>query len=100
MYLTTHAFRNFSFLTAAAILFALLVPSSVTQAQDADYEIDPALYQALEWRDIGPARGGRSAQTEKGAVFWKVLTVTLELDVAVAFHDEDTKIYICTNSQK
>jgi len=61
MYLITHAFRNFSFLAAAAILFALLVPSSVTQAQDADYEIDPALYQALEWRDIGPARGGRSA---------------------------------------
>ena len=61
MYLTTHAFCNFSLLPAAAILCALLVPSSVTQAQDADYEIDPALYQALEWRDIGPARGGRSA---------------------------------------
>ena len=61
MYLTTQAFRNFSLLAAAAILCALLVPNSVTQAQDADYEVDPSLYDALEWREVGPARGGRSA---------------------------------------
>ena len=61
MQLKTHAFRNIFFLRAAAILFTLLVLSSVTQAQDADYDIDPALYQALEWRSAGPHQGGRSA---------------------------------------
>jgi photosystem II stability/assembly factor-like uncharacterized protein len=61
MHLITRVFRKLSFLTAGVILFAALVLGSVAQAQDADYEIDPALYETLEWREIGPPRGGRSA---------------------------------------
>ena len=40
-----------------SLLLLLFVPSS--QAQE-NYDIDPSLYQAMEWRNIGPYRGGRA----------------------------------------
>ena len=61
MYSITRTSPSYFFLTSAAILFALLALGSVAQAQDVDYEVDPSLYDALEWREVGPPRGGRSA---------------------------------------
>jgi photosystem II stability/assembly factor-like uncharacterized protein len=61
MHLITRTLPNSFYLATVAILFALLALGSVTQAQDADYEVDPSLYDALEWREVGPSRGGRSA---------------------------------------
>jgi len=37
----------------------LLAPVSGQSQGYAGYEVDPALFQALEWRNIGPFRGGR-----------------------------------------
>jgi photosystem II stability/assembly factor-like uncharacterized protein len=43
-----------------AALFVIAVVSSTGLAEsDTDYDVDPALFQALEWRNIGPFRGGR-----------------------------------------
>ncbi len=43
-----------------AVLTLLVVASERGQAQDStDYAVDPSLFQALEWRNIGPFRGGR-----------------------------------------
>ena len=42
-------------------VIALAVPSSrpvAVRAQTAD--VDPALYAGMQWRSVGPARGGRS----------------------------------------
>ena len=55
---------NASPLHLLAILMAVLAifapASESVLAQDpVDYDVDPALYQALEWRNIGPFRGGR-----------------------------------------
>ena len=55
---------NFSRLTLLASCVALLVffalASTRVKAQGADeYAVDPALMQVLEWRSIGPFRGGR-----------------------------------------
>ena len=44
--------------TALFPLFFLLIYSLPLQAQDSVY--DPSLYQAMEWRNIGPYRGGRA----------------------------------------
>ena len=44
----------------------LSVPGKAA-AQDADHIVDPALYQDMEWRSIGPFRGGRSV-TSTGVV--------------------------------
>ena len=44
------------FLTA----LALLGQPDPAAAQDANTTVDPALYQALEYRSVGPSRGGRS----------------------------------------
>ena len=44
---------------AMLVLFFTPFVSSVGLAQDAP-PYDPALYQAMEWRNIGPFRGGRS----------------------------------------
>ena len=41
---------------AATLAAAAAVPAA---AQTGDYAIDPALYQALEFRNVGPFRGGR-----------------------------------------
>ncbi len=45
-------------LTAAAVLFAALAPLEA-RAQGASGQYDAKLYQAMKWRGIGPARGGR-----------------------------------------
>ncbi|MCH8336922.1 MAG: hypothetical protein IIC61_13675, partial [Proteobacteria bacterium] len=42
-----------------ALCLLLLAPVTGQSQGDADYEVDPALFQALEWRNIGPFRGGR-----------------------------------------
>ncbi len=42
-------------LAFVGLLFSLSAQSQGTQ----DYAIDPVLFQALEWRNIGPFRGGR-----------------------------------------
>lgn len=36
-----------------------LLATMTAGAQDGEYAVDPALYQALEWRNVGPFRGGR-----------------------------------------
>ena len=43
----------------AALFAVTATPVTVLAQGDADYDVDPALYQALEWRNIGPFRGGR-----------------------------------------
>lgn len=46
-------------LTLAALLLSVALPAPTpTAAQDAP--VDPSLYSAMEWRGIGPFRGGRS----------------------------------------
>lgn len=43
-----------------AMLTLFVLTAERGQAQDsADYAVDPSLFQALEWRNIGPFRGGR-----------------------------------------
>jgi len=43
-----------------ALLALFVLTTERGQAQDsADYAVDPSLFQALEWRNIGPFRGGR-----------------------------------------
>lgn len=37
----------------------LLLVSTTAAAQQVKYAVDSALYQALEWRNVGPFRGGR-----------------------------------------
>ncbi|MGH6889384.1 MAG: WD40/YVTN/BNR-like repeat-containing protein [Rhizomicrobium sp.] len=49
--------RLFASASAAAVL---VVSGSGIGAQTAVPQVNPALYQALHWRDIGPYRGGRS----------------------------------------
>jgi photosystem II stability/assembly factor-like uncharacterized protein len=44
---------------AAALVPSLLVPSAALHAQGVR-SVDPALYGALRWRNIGPFRGGRA----------------------------------------
>lgn len=34
-------------------------PASAQVPGERESEIDPALFQALEWRNVGPFRGGR-----------------------------------------
>ncbi len=43
----------------SALCLLLLAPVTGQSQVDADYEVDPALFQALAWRNIGPFRGGR-----------------------------------------
>lgn len=53
----------------AALLFTPMQPAesadwhgraaAVFDPEDADYAYDPALYSGLEWRNVGPYRGGR-----------------------------------------
>ena len=43
----------------AALFVVNAIPVTGLAQGDADYDVDPALYQALEWRNIGPFRGGR-----------------------------------------
>ena len=42
-----------------AALAALLITGADLQAQDANQAFDPALFQAMEYRMVGPFRGGR-----------------------------------------
>ncbi len=56
-----------SSVTALAVLFALLTLTAPLAAQggrggspDAEPAVDPALFQGMEWRLVGPFRGGRS----------------------------------------
>ena len=48
------------FTAAALIVLALPAQPTPLHAQDANTTVDPALYQALEYRSVGPSRGGRS----------------------------------------
>ncbi len=42
------------------VIMVTIASSAPVRAQDDDdHPIDPALYQALEWREVGPYRGGR-----------------------------------------
>ncbi|MCZ6500140.1 MAG: glycosyl hydrolase, partial [Gammaproteobacteria bacterium] len=43
----------------AALFVVTAIPVTGLAQNDTDYDVDPALYQALEWRNIGPFRGGR-----------------------------------------
>ena len=43
----------------AALCVIAIIPSTGLAQSDTDYDVDPALFQALEWRNIGPFRGGR-----------------------------------------
>ena len=43
----------------AALFVVPAIPVTGLAQNDPDYDVDPALYQALEWRNIGPFRGGR-----------------------------------------
>jgi photosystem II stability/assembly factor-like uncharacterized protein len=47
---------------ALTTLLALALLPALVFAQEAadEYPVDPKLYQAMEWRNIGPYRGGRS----------------------------------------
>ena len=45
---------------SAAVLVSASTPSLRAQGPAASAAVDPSLYQALHWRDIGPYRGGRS----------------------------------------
>jgi photosystem II stability/assembly factor-like uncharacterized protein len=56
----TISFRRISFLTVPALLLASSFVSSETKADDSGHQYDPAFYQALEWREVGPSRGGRA----------------------------------------
>ncbi|MEM9666921.1 MAG: glycosyl hydrolase, partial [Bacteroidota bacterium] len=49
------------------LLLGLLLPTSLVAQEAPDAPVDPALYQDLEWRNIGPFRGGR-ATTVSGVV--------------------------------
>ena len=46
-------------LAVAATISLTSIPLSA-QAPDANTTVDPALFQALEYRSVGPTRGGRS----------------------------------------
>ncbi len=47
-------------ISCLAVLILLVLTSERGQAQDStDYTVNPSLFQALEWRNIGPFRGGR-----------------------------------------
>ena len=43
----------------AALCVIAVTPLTGLAQSDTDYDVDPALFQALEWRNIGPFRGGR-----------------------------------------
>ncbi len=43
----------------ATILLVTVAPGSSMAQNRTGYEVDPAQFQALEWRNIGPFRGGR-----------------------------------------
>ena len=45
---------------SASVAALLLFPASELGAQTAVPQVNPALYQALHWRGIGPYRGGRA----------------------------------------
>lgn len=51
------SFIFFIFFMLAGIF--LHVENTFAQQKDAEYEFSPDLYQAMEWRNIGPFRGGR-----------------------------------------
>ena len=47
-------------LASLATIFVFIMTPATGQAQsNASYDVDPSLLQALEWRNIGPFRGGR-----------------------------------------
>ncbi len=48
-----------SVLAGCLAFVGLLVSLSAQSQGTQDYAIDPVLFQALEWRNIGPFRGGR-----------------------------------------
>ncbi|MBN2731923.1 MAG: glycosyl hydrolase [Balneolaceae bacterium] len=52
-----HSFIFFIFFILAGIF--LHVENTFAQQKGTDYEFSPDLYQAMEWRNIGPFRGGR-----------------------------------------
>lgn len=49
-----------SLLRRLALVGAIIVPSAFARAQSA-HPVDPGLYSALAWRNLGPFRGGRIA---------------------------------------
>ena len=44
---------------AVGLVLTVLPAPAAQDAVEPDYPIDPALYQAMEWRNVGPHRGGR-----------------------------------------
>ena len=42
-----------------AVVLFFTVASYATERDEPDYAIDPSLFQAMKWRDVGPQRGGR-----------------------------------------
>ena len=53
--------RNSSVLASCLAVLSVILLAPVTRQSQAneEYEVDPSLIQALEWRNIGPFRGGR-----------------------------------------
>ena len=43
----------------AALFVITVTPRTGLAQNDSGFDVDPALFQALEWRNIGPFRGGR-----------------------------------------
>ena len=48
-----------TFACLATISVFVITPATGLAQSNAGYDVDPALLQALEWRNIGPFRGGR-----------------------------------------
>ena len=59
---STHCTEPLTYLMKSYLLLFTLFISAllVTPAQAQEHTYDPALYQAMQWRNIGPFRGGRS----------------------------------------
>ena len=54
-----YALLRFAARTLLASTFALVLATPDTSAQDANTTVDPALFSDMEYRMVGPARGGR-----------------------------------------
>ncbi|HUP42147.1 MAG TPA: hypothetical protein VM599_02940, partial [Thermoanaerobaculia bacterium] len=51
--------RPFHALLASLLLAPAAFGAASSQAAEAEHPVDPALFQGMEWRSVGPSRGGR-----------------------------------------
>ena len=53
--------RRFAAFVSILVVFATVVSSAgAARRSESDYSVDPALYGAMTWRNVGPHRGGRA----------------------------------------